>query len=288
MISLLETPRDALQGLPQFVPTAEKIAFIEEILDCGFPTVDFGSFVSPKAIPQMADSAAVYQAIAPQAKKNGVELLAIVANARGLDDGLKHGVRAFGFPFSVSDAFQMRNTNKSIAETWPLLIEMGKTAKAANARLVLYLSMAFGNPYHEPFTPAALTDFARRCADAGFTDLSLADTIGAASPALANALLGNVARALPDAKLGVHFHCKAERANEMIESALDAGISWFDCALGGVGGCPFAQDELIGNLATPALVEFLESRGEKTGIDHTAMARANQTAVALAMKYGKR
>ncbi len=285
MLTLLETPRDALQGLAKFVPTDRKVALIEKILTCGFKTVDFGSFVSPKAVPQMADSAEVYRAIAPLAAAKGTELLAIVANPRGLEDGLKLGVRAFGFPFSVSDNFQRRNTRKSVEETWPLVSEMKRAADAAGARLVLYLSMAFGNPYDEPFTPQRLTDFARRCFESGFSELSLADTIGAASPALASALCGNVARALPAAKLGVHFHCRPEQVAGMAEAALDAGVSWFDCALGGVGGCPFAQDELIGNLATPALVEFLESKGQQTGIDRAALEIANREAMKIAAGF---
>lgn len=286
MITLLETPRDALQGLPGFVPTAEKIALVEAILACDFKVVDFGSFVSPKAIPQMADSAEVYRAIAPAAAARGTQLLAIIANGRGLEDGLALGVRAFGFPLSVSDTFQRRNTNKSLEETWPALIEMGATARAAGARFVVYLSMAFGNPYNEPFTAGTLTDAARRCADAGFTDLSLADTIGAASPALAGALIGNVRRALPDANLGVHFHARPDRITEMAEAALDSGITWFDCAVGGVGGCPFAQDKLVGNLATPALVDYLESTGHPTGVNRVALDEANRLALEIAGKYG--
>jgi hydroxymethylglutaryl-CoA lyase len=285
-ITLLETPRDALQGLPRPVPTAEKIAYLEALLACGFKVLDFGSFVSPKAVPQMADSAEVFKAIAPLARRHGTELLAIIANARGLETGLQLGVKQFGFPFSISDEFQRRNTGKSIDETWPLITAMGETARAANARLVIYLSMAFGNPYHETFTPQILTDFARRCADAGFTELSLADTVGAASPSLAAALVGNVSRALPEATLGVHFHCRPDQVAQMAAAALDGGVSWFDCALGGVGGCPFAQDKLVGNMATPALVEFLQSEGYETGINSAALQSANRMALELAGKYG--
>jgi hydroxymethylglutaryl-CoA lyase len=284
-ITLLETPRDALQGLPRAVPTAEKIAYLKLILECGFKRMDFGSFVSPRAIPQMADSAEVFAAIAAPAQSRGTELLAIVANARGLETGLQLGVTQFGFPFSISDEFQRRNTGKSIADTWPVISAMGDTARAAGARLAIYLSMAFGNPYHEPFTPQLLTDFARRCADAGFTELSLSDTVGAASPSLATALIGNVTRALPGAQLGVHFHCRPDQV-AMADAALDGGISWFDCALGGIGGCPFAQDKLVGNMATPALVEHLHGKGHETGVNIAALQVASQAAMEIAGKYG--
>jgi len=273
-VRLVECPRDAFQGLPRFVPTETKVAHLRKLVDAGFRTIDFGSFVSPKAVPQMADTAAVWEALP---KDRGVEWIAIVANERGAEEAASRGVTFAGFPLSVNETFQRRNTGKGFAATWPMLEAIARRLERSRTRLVVYLSMAFGNPYGEPHDPARVVDFARRAEQLGAAALSLADTVGAVEPERVRPVF-EAARAAISAPVGLHLHQHPDRWRRVVELALEAGCRRFDSALGGIGGCPFASDELVGNLPTEGLVALLRRLGYDPGVgpldDCLASARA--------------
>jgi hydroxymethylglutaryl-CoA lyase len=259
-VVLVECPRDAFQGLPQFIPTQEKIAYLKTLIDAGFTHIDFGSFVSPKAVPQMRDTEEVFAAVRDHRK--GIYFIAIVANERGLDRALQiDGVPAIGYPFSISESFQKNNTGKSVSESWPVLEALQRRAMAAGIELNVYLSMGFGNPYGEPWSVVLVTETLRRFRDTGIRIVMLADTTGCAQPAQIREIFAACRQVCPELSPGAHFHASPTKWRANAEAALDAGCARLDSALGGIGGCPFAQEELVGNLPTEGLLKLFRERG---------------------------
>ena len=259
-ITLVECPRDAFQGLPKFIPTQEKIAYLEALIDAGFTHIDFGSFVSAKAVPQMRDTEEVFAAVRDYRKE--VYFIAIVANERGLDRALQvGGVPAIGYPFSISEKFQKNNTGKSIAESWLVLEALHRRAKAARMDFNVYLSMGFGNPYGEPWNTKVVTETLRRIQDMGIRIVMLADTTGSATPHQIRETFTVCREHCPELVLGAHFHASPTQWRANAVAALDAGCVRLDSALGGIGGCPFAQEELVGNIPTERLLDLLRERG---------------------------
>lgn len=292
-IILTECPRDAFQGFPKFIPTDRKIAYINRLIQAGVRRIDFGSFVSPKAVPQMADTAAVFENLkAPP----GLYLIGIIANYRGIE-GLvaanhKFGltgnrrIHAAGFPMSINETFQQRNTNKSLAEAWDELARIQTLAAKERVELVVYLSMAFGNPYGEPLTPARVIEFAKRVQDLGAATVQLADTVGVATAGQVGETFSAVHNALPELQLGVHLHATPDTLGEKVKSAIDAGCRLFDSAIGGVGGCPFAEDDLVGNIDTLQLLPMLRELGYHTEYTVDKLLDSAAEAQELQRKYG--
>jgi hydroxymethylglutaryl-CoA lyase len=265
-MKIIECPRDAMQGIEQFIPTDKKIEYINSLLEVGFDTLDFGSFVSPKAIPQMRDTAEVYEKI--NWKNSTTKLLAIVANKRGAEEAVKYeGIRYLGFPMSISETFQQRNTNKSIAEALNELAEIKNLCVKHDKQLVTYVSMGFGNPYHDPYSPDHVGSFTDILITLGSDIISLADTIGAATPELISDLFTKITQQFPDTEIGVHLHARKEDTIKKLEAAVDAGCKRIDGAMRGFGGCPMAKDELVGNMATELMVSWLDSKNIKTDLN---------------------
>ncbi len=260
-VKLIECPRDAWQGLPDFIPTERKVEYLRGLIAAGFRHLDAVSFVSPKAVPQMADSEEVLAQLGPQP---GVEIIGIVVNEKGAERALATGaVTTLGFPCSISETFLQRNQKQSLGENAAMLEKISRQAHAAGLQVVAYISMAFGNPYGDPWSEAAVAEAARRLAAVGVEAVSLADTTGAADAALVARV---VAAVQLDCEVGVHLHSTRAAAAEKILAAYDAGCRRFDSALGGQGGCPFAQDELVGNLPTEEVVVALRQRGVDPGV----------------------
>lgn len=273
----VECPRDAMQGLAHTVPTALKVRYLQALLRVGFTTLDGGSFVSPKAVPQMADTAAVIDALDWSA--TATELLVIVANRRGAEQALQHApVRWLGFPFSISPTFQQRNARQTLGEAEAELSAIAELAHTHGRRVVVYLSMGFGNPYGDPWSEALVTDWAARMLAQGLDVVSLADTVGTAEPAAVERIFAQLTQAHPEAQFGAHFHARPDDWRPKVEAAWRAGCRRFDTALGGFGGCPFAQDALVGNVATEALQTFLAEQGAMPALDAAALAEAQAIA----------
>ena len=277
LVTLTECPRDAMQGLEHFVPTDIKIEYLRRLLMAGFPILDFGSFVSPKAIPQMVDTAEVLEAIAPQ--KGNTKLLAIIANQRGAEKAIAAGgVDILGFPLSISEEFQLRNTGKSISEALVELEEITQRANDAKINVTVYLSMAFGNPYNEIIPESVIHHHTRKLIDMGVTRIALSDTVGRGDAAEIARVYTQMVSGFPQIEWICHLHAKKGRAAELALAATQAGCRSFDSALGGFGGCPLSGDALIGNLDTNELIAFVESTGFTTGIDLKALAFAHSFA----------
>ncbi len=254
-VKLIECPRDAWQGLARQIPTAEKIAYLQALFDAGFRHVDAASFVSPVAVPQMADSEAVLAGLRIPAD---AEVIGIVVNERGAERALATGrVATLGYPHSISAQFLARNQRVTPEDSLARLRRIAALGAAGGVRTVAYLSMAFGNPYGESWSLDAVLDACQRMAEAGATELSLADTVGAASAAQVGDMVAAVRARLPKMEVGVHLHARRGSARALVEAAWDAGCRRFDAALGGLGGCPFAQDALVGNMPTEILYETL-------------------------------
>ena len=260
MIKLIECPRDAMQGLPEFIDTAIKAAYINQLLEVGFDTIDFGSFVSPKAIPQMRDTAEVLSLLDLHNAKS--KLLAIVANVRGAEDAMDFPeIDYLGFPLSVSETFQQRNTNASIDQALNSLEEIQNLCEVKGKTLVTYLSMGFGNPYGDAYSPELIADFVEKLDGLGVKIISLSDTIGVADPTLITSLLSLQISAFPHIEFGAHLHSRPENIAEKVKAGMKAGCKRFDGALKGFGGCPMADDELVGNIATEVMIATLEAEG---------------------------
>ena len=265
-MKLIECPRDAMQGLHHFIPTEMKAAYINLLLQVGFDTIDFGSFVSPKAIPQLRDTQEVLEKLDLSATKS--KLLAIVANLRGVEDAIKHkAITYLGFPFSISETFQQRNTNSSIAQSLTVVEEMLNLCDQHNKIAVMYLSMGFGNPYGDEWNIEILEKWTEQLVNRGVKILSLSDTTGVSTPDKIEAILPMLIQKFDQTEIGVHLHSTPETRIEKIEAAYAAGCKRFDSALKGFGGCPMAADDLTGNLATEDLIYFLENKGEKLMIN---------------------
>lgn len=258
-VQLIECPRDALQGWKTLVPTEQKIAYMKALLAVGFDTLDCGSFVSPKAIPQMADTSLVIEAIAPL--KNNTKLSVIVANIRGAQTACTFpSIDVLGYPFSISENFQMRNTGKSIAESLGVLAKIIELADAHQKELVVYISMGFGNPYGDPWHPDIVAKWVRCLTDMGVLTLSLSDTVGSAETTSIRSLFAALIPAFETVSFGAHLHTLAETAIEKIEAAHQSGCLRFDGAIQGFGGCPMAQNDLVGNMPTEKLITYFEAQ----------------------------
>jgi hydroxymethylglutaryl-CoA lyase len=277
MIKLVECPRDAMQGLPDFIDTAIKAAYINQLLEVGFDTIDFGSFVSPKAIPQMRDTAEVLSLLDLHNSKS--KLLAIVANVRGAEDALSFSeIDYLGFPLSVSETFQQRNTKASIAQALEMVEEIQNRCEIKGKTLVTYLSMGFGNPYGDPYSPELVAEFVAQLDEIGIKIISLSDTIGVANPESIRSLFEVNVSAFPRIEFGAHLHSTRDTISEKVLAGLTGGCMRFDGALKGFGGCPMAKDELIGNMATEVMIEALEASGEKLELNKTELAEAMKLA----------
>jgi hydroxymethylglutaryl-CoA lyase len=270
-VTIVECPRDAWQGLPGFVPTVVKSAYLLALVEAGFRHIDAVSFVSPKHVPQMQDSEEVLAAFARRAAgmtTAGLDIIGIVLNEKGLDRALAApGVTTIGYPYSVSDEFRRANSNMSLEESRALVENLRRRTTEAGRELVVYVSMAFGNPYHEIWGPDVTIDAVNWLKSVGVTKVSLADTVGLASPQLVGDVFAAVRECVPGVELGSHLHGRPEAAADKVLVAYEAGCRRFDSALTGLGGCPFAGDALVGNIPTETVIETLESRGAATGID---------------------
>jgi hydroxymethylglutaryl-CoA lyase len=269
-LKLIECPRDAMQGWKNFIPTEKKIEYINSLLKVGFDTIDFGSFVSAKAIPQMADTKEVIGSL--ELGVGTTKLLAIVANIRGAEEAsVFEQISYLGFPFSVSETFQQRNTNSSIAESLKRVEEIQNLCIIKNKKLVIYISMAFGNPYGDLYDEDIVFNWVEKLVESDIDIISLADTVGVASPEQVYDMTSYLAESLPGTEIGVHLHSTFENWQEKLDAAVKAGCKRFDGALKGIGGCPMANDELVGNMNTEWMINYFESRGTKTGIDKNAL-----------------
>jgi len=254
---MIECPRDAMQGWKHFIPTETKIEYINSLLKVGFDTIDFGSFVSPKAIPQMADT----KEIIPQLDKGNTDtkLLAIIANLRGAEEAsIYDAITYLGFPFSVSETFQQRNTNSSIEESLERVEEIQNLCIKTGKRLVIYISMAFGNPYGDLYDEEIVFEWVNKIVGMDVGIISLADTVGLATPEQVYDMTSYLIQSLPDTEIGCHLHSTAENWQEKLDAAVKAGCMRFDGALKGIGGCPMADDELVGNMNTEWMIGFFE------------------------------
>lgn len=277
MIKIVECPRDAMQGIDPFIPTEKKINYINHLLQVGFDAIDFGSFVSPKAIPQMRDTATVVAGLDWENSSSG--LLAIVANERGAKEAAQfQAIRYLGFPLSISETFQQRNTNKSIAGALEELEKIKAICTQAGKALVTYISMGFGNPYGDPYNPEIVLTFVEKLVALGTTIVSLADTVGVATPEEVTRLFATLVAQYPDLPLGVHLHAAADTARAKVEAALAAGCKRFDGALKGFGGCPMAKDELVGNIPTEVILQCLAAQGMSANINKDALQQASRLA----------
>ena len=281
----VECPRDAMQGIHKFIPTALKVDYLKSLLNCGFHTLDAGSFVSAKAIPQLVDTDEVFEAI-----KNSIgntHLLAIVANVKGAERASVYGdkLKYIGYPLSLSETFQQRNTNRSIAQALLDVVEIYKIAKQVNQELVVYLSMGFGNPYGDSYSNAYLSSFTEKLLKVGIKTISLSDTVAVAEPNQVQQAFSTLRVAFPGITFGAHFHVQKGKEKELIQAALDGGCMRFDTAMNGYGGCPMAKDDLSGNLASEVLLSHLEKGNYKHNINVTAFQDAQLKAKALFSKY---
>jgi len=274
-VKLIECPRDAWQGLPQMIPTRVKAEYLRRLVTAGFRHIDAVSFVSPKHVRQMADSEEVTKALVASlpAGSELPEIIGIVVNEKGMERALATpGVTTLGYPYSISAYFRRANANMSRAESRALVEKLKKETKAAGRNLVVYISMAFGNPYDEPWGPELVEETLEWLRNIGVRAVSLADTVGTATPEEVGALYRQVKDCAAGIELGVHLHSRPEGASEKVRAAYEAGCRRFDSALTGLGGCPFAGDELVGNIATETVVRTLAKVGVQTGIDDGALA----------------
>lgn len=279
-IRFVECPRDAMQGWKKIISTEKKIEYLNSLLKVGFDTLDFGSFVSAKAIPQMADTAEVI----PQLELNysNTRLLAIVANPRGAKEACAfEQIHDLGFPFSVSETFQQRNTHSSIAESFERVKDIHKICLDHGKELVVYISMGFGNPYGDPYSEEIVFSWVERLVALNIRIISLADTVGLATPEQVFSITDFLVKKLPGREIGVHLHSRPDHWKTKIDAALNAGCTRFDGALKGVGGCPMAGDELVGNMNTEWLIPYFESRKRLPAYNENAMEESLRLATEI-------
>ncbi|GET46314.1 hydroxymethylglutaryl-CoA lyase [Capnocytophaga felis] len=256
-VKIIECPRDAMQGFKKFIPTEKKIDYIQSLLNVGFDTIDFGSFVSPKAIPQMADTSQVLEKL--DLSKTKSKLLAIIANERGADEALSfQQIDYLGYPFSISENFQMRNTHKTIAESLITLDYIKNQTEKHGKELVVYLSMGFGNPYGDPWNEEIVEKWVEKLIRKDIKIISLSDTVGNATGKVIANLFSYLIPKYPDVEFGAHFHTLANNWFEKVDNAYKSGCLRFDGAIRGYGGCPMAKDELVGNMPTEKLISYLQ------------------------------
>ena len=283
-VKIIECPRDAMQGIKEWIPTELKVKYIQSLLRCGFDTIDFGSFVSPKAIPQMQDTAAVLSQLDLSATNS--KLLAIIANLRGAEDAVKHPeIQYLGYPFSISENFQMRNTHKTIEESIVLLGEILNIADKNNKEVVAYLSMGFGNPYGDPWNVEIVGEWTEKLSAMGVKILSLSDTVGSSTPEIISYLFSNLIPNYPHIEFGAHLHTTPNAWHEKISSAFEAGCRRFDGAIQGFGGCPMAKDELTGNMPTEKMLSYFTTEKISSNINPMSFESAYNEATKVFTKY---
>ncbi len=279
-VKLIECPRDAMQGWPHFIPTQKKIDYINALLKVGFDTIDFGSFVSPKAIPQMADTKEIIGNL--QLANSKSKLLAIIANERGAEDAVVFDeITYLGFPFSVSETFQKRNTNSTIAESMNRVEAIQNLCVKNNKELVVYISMGFGNPYGDVYNETIVFDWVNKLVGMNIKIISLADTVGLATAAQVNSVTKYLVNALPEVEIGVHLHSTPLNWKEKVDAALQAGCLRFDGALKGIGGCPMADDELVGNMDSELMIPYFEKLNLLNHLDKVALQHCSQLAASI-------
>jgi hydroxymethylglutaryl-CoA lyase len=272
-IHLVECPRDAMQGWKTFIPTGKKIEYLDALLQVGFDTLDFGSFVSAKAIPQMADTKEVISKI--QFAKSRTKLLAIVANTRGAQEASSFSEISFlGFPFSISETFQMRNTNSSMEDSLKTVGEIQNICVKTGKAMVVYISMGFGNPYGDPYSEELVFDWVRKIASMEIQIISIADTVGLAAPEQVFSVTDYLVRSLPQSQIGVHLHSRPANWKAKVDAALKAGCRRFDGALKGIGGCPMANDELVGNIDTALMIPYFREAGLLKDLNTEALGKS--------------
>ncbi len=283
-VKIIECPRDAMQGIKDWIPTESKVQYIQSLLRCGFDTIDVGSFVSPKAIPQMKDSAEVLNAL--DLSKTDSKLLTIVANLRGAQDAVQHEmVDYLGYPFSISENFQMRNTHKTIAESVTLLQKIIDLANSKNKELVVYISMGFGNPYGDPWNVDIVGEWTEKLNAMGVKILSLSDTVGTSNPETIDYLFSNLIERYPQIEFGAHLHTTPTTWHEKIDAAYKAGCRRFDGAIQGFGGCPMAKDELTGNMPTEKLISYFASAKASDNINTMSFESSYNEALKIFQRY---
>ena len=283
-IKIIECPRDAMQGIKSFIPTDEKVAYIQSLLRVGFDTIDFGSFVSPKAIPQMQDTAEVLAKL--DLSQTQSKLLAIIANTKGAELASEHKeIQYLGYPFSISENFQMRNTHKTIAESLVTLQEILDIANSTNKEVVAYLSMGFGNPYGDPWNVEIVGEWTERLSKMGVQILSLSDTVGSSTPEMIEYLFSNLIPQYPKIEFGAHLHTTPDKWFEKVNAAYKAGCLRFDGAIQGFGGCPMAKDDLTGNMPTEKLLSYFTAEKAFTNTSPMSFESSYNEATKLFGKY---
>ena len=277
-LKIIETPRDAMQGLHDFIETEVKARYINQLLKVGYDTIDFGSFVSPKAIPQLRDTEAVLDLLDLEQSKS--KLLAIVANKRGADEAIKHKqIKYLGYPFSISETFQQRNTNATIAESMERVDQIQELCIKHDKELVIYISMGFGNPYGDPWNVEICQKWVDELAEMGIKIMALSDTIGVANSDSISYLFSNLIPPYPDVEFGAHFHTTADAWEEKISAAHLAGCQRFDASIKGYGGCPMAKDELVGNMATENLLFYFDQHDVELNLNRQEFNKSMKLAL---------
>jgi hydroxymethylglutaryl-CoA lyase len=271
-ISMVECPRDAMQGWKTFIPTERKVAYLNALLKVGFDVLDFGSFVSAKAIPQLADT----KDVIPQLQLNDkTKLLAIIANTRGAEEAVVYDeISYLGFPFSISETFQMKNTNKTIAESLVQVEEIQNLCVKNGKELVVYISMGFGNPYGDEYSADIAIKWVDRLAKLGIKTIAMSDTVGVAKPDNIEYIFKSLVPEFKDISIGAHFHSTIQTWEEKLQAAYDSGCMRYDSAMKGIGGCPMAKDELVGNIATENVIDWCDRKGMTLNIDREAFKDA--------------
>ncbi len=279
-VKIIECPRDAMQGIKEFIPTEKKVQYIQSLLKDGYDTIDFGSFVSPKAIPQMQDTAEVLARL--DLSQTQSKLLAIVANTKGaVDASVYNEIQYLGYPFSISEIFQMRNTHKTIAESIVTLQEILEVAQKSNKEVVAYLSMGFGNPYGDPWNVDIVGEWTEKLSGMGVKILSLSDTIGSSTPETIDYLFSNLIPKYPHIEFGAHLHTTPDTWYEKIDAAYKAGCTRFDGAIKGFGGCPMAKDDLTGNMPTEKMLSYFTANKVDTNVNATSFESSYNEALKI-------
>lgn len=283
-VKIIECPRDAMQGIKDFIPTEKKVQYIQSLLRVGFDTIDFGSFVSAKAIPQMQDTTEVLARL--DLSKTTSKLLAIIANTQGAENASIHPeIKYLGFPFSISENFQMRNTHKTIAESLVTLQEILNIADRSNKEVVTYISMAFGNPYGDPWNVEIVGEWTEKLANMGVKILSLSDTVGSSTPEVIDYLFANLIPKYPNIEFGAHLHTTPEKWFEKVDAAYKAGCRRFDGAIQGFGGCPMAKDDLTGNMPTEKMLSYFTAQKADTNLSPMSFESAYNEAIKIFTVY---
>ena len=283
-VKIIECPRDAMQGVRDWIPTKEKAQFIQSLLDCGFDTIDFGSFVSPKAIPQMKDTSELLSLL--DVSNTESQLLAIVANIRGAEDAVMYNeIDYLGYPFSISENFQMRNTHKTIAQSIETLQEILNLADSKNKKVVAYLSMGFGNPYGDPWNVDIVGEWTEKLFNMGVKILSLSDTVGSSTPDIITYLFSELITKYPSIEFGAHLHTTTTKWKEKVSAAYLAGCRRFDGAIQGFGGCPMAKDDLTGNMPTEKILSYFAAEKVNTNVNSISFENAYKEASKIFNKY---